>query len=376
MENSSIHIENEKQLPNGNKPEEVTSAVSQTPKNKKATTFGKRPFPAFSLEKALKVPKVIKEKNAGRPWPPTDVAMAIGVKHKTEEFYYLTASSRDYGLTTGYRASKNIALAPLGQELVYSPSLEVEKEAAKKAFLNVSLFAKVYEYYNGGPLPEMQYLKNILESQFEVDPKYHQQFLSVYSENINYLEKFGISSVGGAIEVSKPKNDSHQIAGTKTQKTKSNLTLFVAMPFTEKTDKYPKGYYEEVLTNLITPAAEQAGFTVSTARKEGSDVIHSTIVNDLLDADLVIADLTEHNPNVLFELGLRMANNQPIVIIRSKGTPPIFDVDNLLRVLEYDSNLWLSTTKFDIPRISSHIKAAWENKAIGPTYMNILRRKS
>ena len=49
-----------------------------------------------------------------------------------------------------------------------------------------------------------------------------------------------------------------------------------------------------------------------TARKAGSDVIHATIVNGLLDADLVVADLTEHNPNVLFELGIRMAEDKPV----------------------------------------------------------------
>src|SRR5215210_2013090 len=104
----------------------------------------------------------------------------------------------------------------------------------------------------------------------------------------------------------------------------------------EKTDKYSRGFFEEVLRNLITPAAIEAGFKVETAKKEGSDVIHSTIVNDLLDADLVIADLTEHNPNVLFELGLRMASEKPTALIRAKGTAQIFDVDNMLRVLDYD----------------------------------------
>jgi hypothetical protein len=33
----------------------------------------------------------------------------------------------------------------------------------------------------------------------------------------------------------------------------------------------------------------------------------------------VLADLTEHNPNVLFELGLRMAVNKPIALVKAKG---------------------------------------------------------
>lgn len=82
-----------------------------------------------------------------------------------------------------------------------------------------------------------------------------------------------------------------------------------------------------------------AGFTVETANKQGSDVIHSTIVNDLLEADLVIADLTDHNPNVLFELGMRMHADLPVALIKSKDTGKIFDVDNMLRVYEYNPNL-------------------------------------
>jgi hypothetical protein len=60
-----------------------------------------------------------------------------------------------------------------------------------------------------------------------------------------------------------------------------------------------------VLRSLLAPAGVNAGFVVETVKRQGSDVIQSTIINELLDADLVIADLTDHNPNVLCELGLR-----------------------------------------------------------------------
>ena len=45
------------------------------------------------------------------------------------------------------------------------------------------------------------------------------------------------------------------------------------------------------------------------------------------------------HPNVLFELGVRMAQERPVVLIRALGTPALFDVDNLLRVFEYNPNL-------------------------------------
>lgn len=123
----------------------------------------------------------------------------------------------------------------------------------------------------------------------------------------------------------------------------------------------------------MTPAAVGAGFKVETAKREGSDVIQSTIVNQLLAADLVIADLSEHNPNVLFELGLRMAFEKPTALIRARGTAPIFDVDNLLRVVDYEPHLWKSTLENDIPRLTSHIKDAWDSRESSRTYMQILK---
>ncbi len=35
-----------------------------------------------------------------------------------------------------------------------------------------------------------------------------------------------------------------------------------------------------------------------------------------------------------------MAQEKPVVLIRALGTPALFDVDNLLRVFEYNPNLW------------------------------------
>src|SRR5262249_33834613 len=121
-------------------------------------------------------------------------------------------------------------------------------------------------------------------------------------------------------------------------KQKTSLLAFVVMPFGEKTDRYAKGFFEEVLRNLITPAAVEAGFKVETAKKEGSDVIQSTIVNDLLAADIVIADLSDHNPNVLFELGMRMAFDKPVALIKARGTPAIFRCRQHSACLRLQSN--------------------------------------
>jgi len=149
---------------------------------------------------------------------------------------------------------------------------------------------------------------------------------------------------------------------------------FIIMPFSEKgKEQRPPDFFNEVLNSLIKPACNAADFGVETAHAHGSDLIHHTIIRQLIEADLVVADLTDHNPNVLFELGIRIALDKPVLLIRAKGTPVIFDVDNMMRVCEYDPRLWKTTIVTDITSMTDHVKGAWENKEKNPSYMGILK---
>ncbi len=339
-----------------------TSKVTRSP----------RPFPAETLEESLRVPTAIKQFNAGNPWSPAEVGKALGISARGDKMWYLTASARDYGLSVGTRDTEMIELAPIGRDLLYAASPEGEREAAWRAFFNVPVFKSVYEYYKGGALPDLKYLQNTLESTFAIPPKYHDDFVRIFSANVQFAEKYG----SGALPVASSQTTAsvHSVVVGE-PKAPTDRVTFVIMPFVEKTSVYQKGFFEEVLRNLITPAAIDAGFKVETAKREGSDVIQSTIVNQLLAADLVIADLTEHNPNVLFELGLRMAFEKPTALIRARGTQAIFDVDNLLRVLDYEPHLWKSTLENDIPRLTAHLKGAWDGRESGKTYMQILKSR-
>ena len=157
-----------------------------------------RPFPASPLENALKIPQALKDKNGGNPWAPSEIANALGVSAKSTSFYSLTASARDYGLTTGTRESAQIALQPAGRDMVYAVSREAEQDAMKRAFLNVPVFKAVNEYYKGEALPELQYLQNTLQTKFSIEPKYHQEFSEVYTANLDFLKLQGIAAGDGS----------------------------------------------------------------------------------------------------------------------------------------------------------------------------------
>jgi nucleoside 2-deoxyribosyltransferase len=324
------------------------------------------------LAKALDISLKIKELNGGNPWTPAQIAEAIGMGAHSPDFYYVTAASRDFGLTTGSRETATIALTELGREVAYAPSSEIEHAKKAEAFHKVDLFSKVLKHYKGSNLPEMKYLGNTLERDFGLAPEYHEEFSRVFRENCKYLN----ITAGDAIADSGGGAAAPTTVVLGQPSKKSGIKAFVIMPFVEKTSERQKGFFSEVLASLVTPAAVDAGFNVETANRQGSDVIQSTIVNELLEADLVIADLTDHNPNVLFELGLRMAMEKPVALIKAAGTGRVFDVDNMLRVCEYQPNLWRSTLEADLPELTKHFKAAWDNRTKDTSYMKILRRSA
>lgn len=341
-----------------------------------------RPFPRKTLEHALRVPRVLKEKNGGNPWPSGEVAAALGLGARGGNFYYVSAASRDYGLTTGSRDTTEIALTDLGRKAVYPESDTSLQQAYMDAFLHVETFRKVLQHYGGNNLPEKPFLTNTLQQTFRLDPEVQDEFVDIFNKNCRFLgigAEFTIGGrnsvrAGGAAAVAQVGGDGGSITvATPDEGTADSPTLFVIMPFTERDDRHETGFFEEVLGELFIPAGKAACFTVKTAKRQGSDVIQSTIVNDLLEADLVLADLTEHNPNVLFELGMRMHADLPVVLVRARGTGAIFDVDNMLRVEEYSPNLWSSSIKRDVPVLTDHIKAAWDSRETAPTFMKILR---
>ena len=118
-------------------------------------------------------------------------------------------------------------------------------------------------------------------------------------------------------------------------------TCFVVMGFGEKTDFYSTP--QRVLNlnrtheNIIKPTVEDAGITCIRA----DEIIHSTVIDkpmyeQLLEADLVIADLSTSNANALYELGVRHAlRPHTTIVISEKNFSFPFDLGHL-SILKYE----------------------------------------
>jgi hypothetical protein len=310
----------------GSAEEESPKKASKKKASKKKTSkkapnkFSRRTFPPLSLPEALRVPQAIKEKNAGNEWSPDQVARACGLPGRTARaFFGLAASARDYTLTSGSRDTPTISLTEIGRTFVYAASNAERLAAAQAAFDSVPLFKQLADYYGGNEIPPDEFFNNVVEDKWGVPPDQHADLKAIFVANREYLAGLGAQRRVGAKtteEMSAPPGVV-KIVGERNH----DRTAFVAMPFSEK-GKRPPGFFLQVLTNVLRPAGNMAGFNVETAIQGGSDVIQSTILRHVLCADLVIVDLTDHNPNVLFELGMRIVVNRPVVLIRATGTPP------------------------------------------------------
>lgn len=160
---------------------------------------------------------------------------------------------------------------------------------------------------------------------------------------------------------------------------------FVAMPFGIKERVDAAGVKEKidfnkVYSDLIKPGLESAGFTVFRADEEMSaGNIRTDMFQELLLADLVVADLSIDNPNVWYELGVRHAlRRRGVIQISCRRGPMPFDVytDRSLRYhlkagadgnLAPDASL-IEGDKKALAEFATNTINSWYERKVSPVY--------
>jgi len=122
-----------------------------------------------------------------------------------------------------------------------------------------------------------------------------------------------------------------------------------------------------VYHHLFAPAIERIGYTPISPRTTGADVIQAEIIRRLETADLVLCDISTLNPNVFFELGIRIAIDKPICLVRDGLTDQIPFDTSIINVHRYDHSLAIWQLEGDIDRLTSHLLAVVNRSGEGNT---------
>lgn len=122
------------------------------------------------------------------------------------------------------------------------------------------------------------------------------------------------------------------------EKNKIKPTCFVCMPIRE-VEGYPKNHFTRVYELLFEKGIEDAGYIPKRVdRNKGSKNIWLEIVKELYEADMVLADISTLNENVMYELGIRHTYGKPSVIVKDRKTTVPFDI-RYIRNIEYNEEL-------------------------------------
>ncbi|WP_143137307.1 hypothetical protein [Burkholderia ubonensis] len=158
--------------------------------------------------------------------------------------------------------------------------------------------------------------------------------------------------------------------------------VFVVMPFVVANDRDQSSltrFYEDYIKHPIENHAKLAG-KYQVSRSSDAFLILDNIVEDISNADIVICDLSgqRSNPNVMFELGIRLAtSHNPTILIREEhaNNAGIFDIHGLYahpysmndtkslekwlvsKIVEYEENH--ETYESPVLKILNHRVAFW-----------------
>lgn len=108
------------------------------------------------------------------------------------------------------------------------------------------------------------------------------------------------------------------------------MKCFVLMPFAKDRKKY--------YVHAIRAAAEAAGFECHRADDNFENgAIVAQIIRDIFTDDVIVADISDKNPNVLYELGIAHSVGNKTIIICEAGQEIPFNL-NAYRVIFYEKD--------------------------------------
>lgn len=156
------------------------------------------------------------------------------------------------------------------------------------------------------------------------------------------------------------------------QKTESTrLKCGIIMPISS-IEGCSESHWVDVM-EIITSCVEEADFEANiVSNADDVGVIHKRIVQNLYDNPIVVCDVSCRNPNVMFELGMRLAFDKPTIIIKDDKTSYSFDTSSIEHI-EYPRDLRFNKIKEFKAKLSEKIKSTYRKSIEDQNFSTFLK---
>lgn len=320
-----------------------TAGKKRTVKKKVAEGGGARSgrvkYPKDSIFDCLRIPQGIIDQNAGEACSDREGAGYAKIGW-TGDVAVEISSALKYGLLERPFPGQ-IKPTDLTRKIVRPQDPKDKLSALRQAVMNAPVISDVYTKYRSENLPDSEFLVNTLVDSFSIPRDQVSDFIKVFTATLKEAALLEELSNGKfrVLDVSAPTNTSTQAGEEQIKKLSKGLTVaaddtcFVMMPFANPVG----GYYD----SIYKPAIEKAKLTPDRADADlyGTGKIIDQIWKGITSARVLLAELTNRNANVLYELGLAHALHKPVILVCSKaneGDVP-FDLRHV-RVIYYDKD--------------------------------------
>lgn len=371
--------------------EEETSNGSSSSRSRRKPT--QRSFPAVPFEEALIIPMAIQQFASGLEIRRVTLFDKLQRSPDSGTSRQLITNSSRYGLTTGSYAAEWLKLTEDGRVVSSEdvPERERVRVRFKLAIEHIAPFKMLYDHLAGNRLPDksvmVDFLKNTGMKADEVS-----ECVDTFLLNAKYVGV--IRSLAGAERVlsldhmldaiSPPVQQPSQAVPKAVAPVVHTISATIPSAFEASSGKAesqwdrvcfyitPIGedgseqrlHSDLFLGQILEPALEEFDLIVVRAdRIATAGMITRQIIEHILRARIVVADLSFHNPNVFYELALRHACGLPTVHITRACDRIPFDVNQVRTITIDTSSIYTLVPQLSVYRsaITSHVRRALED---------------
>lgn len=155
---------------------------------------------------------------------------------------------------------------------------------------------------------------------------------------------------------------------------KKEITCGLIMPISA-IDGYTAEHWKEIKNILTDSIKSIKEYTIEVKLVSDADeigVIQKRIVQNIYDSDIVVCDVSAKNPNVMFELGMRLAFDKPTVIVIDDKTGYSFDT-GLIEHVGYPKDLRFQQVVDFKNKLANKVLATYKKSIESPEHSTFLK---